>query len=91
LITVSSLILDLHHIDVKDDWTRTGLAIAVIAENLELAKLLFKNGANLNQVNINGTTIFMYAKTPVFTSKKTDILECLIKHEANINFLDNFN
>jgi len=87
---VLSLLPMVEHVDIKNEWSRTGLAIAVRNENFEISKILFKNGANVNATNRNGTTIFMYAKTPVLKTKNTEILSWLLNSGANINACDNW-
>ncbi len=83
--TVASSIPMLKHIDVKTDEGWTGLVKAVFNEHFEVAKLLVAHGADVNATNHKGTSIFMYAKTPVFTSKNTEILDWLIDQGANLN------
>ena len=51
----------------------TGLIMACFNQNNEVAKFLIENGANVNATNQKGTTVFMYAKTPV--QKKTEDTE----------------
>ena len=87
---VLSLLTMIDHIDIKNEWSRTGLAIAVRNDHFEVAKILFENGADVNAINRNGTTIFMYAKTPVFKSNNTTLLRWLLNSGANINACDNF-
>lgn len=87
---VLTFIPKIENIDIKNDWSRTGLAIAVRNEHFEVAKLLFENGADINAKNCNGTTIFMYAKTPVFKSKNFEVLEWLLESGSDINAYDNF-
>lgn len=48
-------------------------------------------GANVNAVNKKGTTVFMYAKTPVQNRHKdTSLLTYLLKCGAEINKKDTF-
>ncbi|WP_298314750.1 ankyrin repeat domain-containing protein [uncultured Aquimarina sp.] len=82
---VASLIPHLDTIDVKTEQGWTGLVKAVFNEHFDVAKLLVSNGADVNATNHKGTTIFMYAKTPVFTSKNTKILSWLIEQGADLN------
>ena len=53
---------------------------------------LISKGANVNAVNGKGTSVFMYAKTPVLQNfKELNILNLLISNGAKINHLDKFN
>ncbi len=73
----------------KQGWT--GLVLAVYNENVKIAKYLISNGADVNASNFKGTTVFMYAKTPIL-EKPTQIkfLDYLISVGANINSVDVF-
>ena len=67
------------------------LILACVNENINIAKQLIKNGADINATNPKGTTVFMYAKTPVIRKHgKTDFLEFLLENGADINAQDNF-
>ena len=73
----------------KDGWT--GLIIACHHEQKEVVKLLIEMGANVNAANKKGTTVFMYAKTPVQNiHKDTSLLNYLLKCGAKINKKDVF-
>ena len=76
-------------IDLKNEKGWTGLVMACFNENRAIAKFLIKNGANINATNHKGTTIFMYAKTPI-QQKQTDtsFLKYLLDNGADINALD---
>ncbi|MDA7521079.1 ankyrin repeat domain-containing protein [Verrucomicrobia bacterium] len=79
-----------HPIDAVSVEGWTGLIMACYNQNNEEAKFLVENGANVNATNQNGTTVFMYAKTPIQKfPKKTELLAYLLDHGANINALDN--
>jgi ankyrin repeat protein len=84
------IIPELDDIDVKSPEGWTGLMIACFNENKDLANLLVFHGANVNATNQKGTTVFMYAKTPVLKSQNTDLLEWLLQKGANINSKDVF-
>jgi len=63
--------------------------MACYNEHLEVVKFLVNAGSNINATNTNGTTVFMYAKTPVQAHQKDfSILQFLLNHGANINALD---
>lgn len=69
----------------------TGLIISCFNEHLKIAEFLIDNGADVNAVNHNGTSVFMYAKSPIQKKQNdTAILELLLKYGANINHLDIF-
>ena len=74
----------------KGGWT--GLIIACFNQNHREAKFLVENGANVNATNKNGTTVFMYAKTPIQSvPNNTELLSYLLCHGAKINALDKRN
>ncbi len=77
-------------IDIRNNMGWTGLIMACFNEKAEIAKLLIRNGADVNATNQKGTTVFMYAKTPIQKKpKSTRFLEYLLNKGANINALDN--
>ena len=76
-------------IDIKSKEGWTGLVMACYNEKHEIAKLLIDHGADINATNDKGTTIFMYAKTPIQEKQnQTDFLQYLIDNGADINALD---
>ncbi len=85
---VIRLLPGLPDIDVKNSWSRTGLAIAVRHDHFDLARYLVSQGASIHALNKNGTTIFMYAKTPVFETHDPRVLEWLLALGAEINAID---
>ena len=78
------------HIDEPNEFGWTGLIVACFNQHHNIAAYLVELGANINATNHKGTTVFMYAKTPVFESKDTTILEWLLKNGAEINTKDMF-
>ena len=79
------------NINIKNRNGWTGLIIACFNSHIEIAVFLISNGANVNAVNGKGTSVFMYAKTPVLQNfKGINILNLLIHNGANINHLDKF-
>ena len=73
----------------KEGWT--GLIIACYEEHKKVVRLLIEMGANVNAVNKKGTTVFMYAKTPVQNRHKdTSLLTYLLKCGAELNKKDAF-
>lgn len=76
-------------IDIRSEEGWTGLIMSCFNENTELSKLLIRNGADINATNDKGTTIFMYAKTPIQRKQtNTSFLQYLLDKGANINALD---
>ena len=67
----------------------TGLIMACHGEHHDVAKYLVEEGADVNAANGKGTTVFMYAKTPVANSKDTSLLSWLLGAGARINAEDN--
>lgn len=86
--TLKNVLSKIRDINVKTKEGWTGLVLAVYSEHFEIAKFLVANGANVNSTNHKGTTVFMYAKTPVFKSKNTTILNWLLENGADINAMD---
>ncbi len=78
-----------HAIDHKSAEGWTGLVMACFNENIAVAKYLIANGADVNATNAKGTTIFMYAKTPIQKKQtETSFLAYLLAQGANINALN---
>ena len=84
---------DPDRIDEKSPEGWTGLIVACFNQQFEVAKLLVENGADVNATNAKGTTVFMYAKTPIQNNdqESTKILDYLLDKGADINRLDIFN
>ncbi len=49
---------------------------------------LLAAGANVNQFNLNGTSVFMYAKDGALNAGDTALLDTLLQHGADINWRD---
>jgi methionyl-tRNA formyltransferase len=64
------------------------LSNAVCHDHFVLAQELLECGADVNDCNVNGTTILMYAKTPAFKTGDYKLLDLLIHHGADVNALD---
>lgn len=78
-----------YDLDLKSKEGWTGLVMACFNENIEVAKLLIRSGADINATNHKGTTVFMYAKTPIQKKpEETGFLQYLLDHGADINALD---
>jgi ankyrin repeat protein len=81
----------LFDINIRNENGWTGLIIACFNSHIDVASFLILNGANVNAVNDNGTSVFMYAKTPVLQDfQGIYILDLLIRNGAEINHLDRF-
>ena len=77
------------HIDVVSPEGWTGLIMSCFNQHVDVINYLIENKANVNATNKKGTSVFMYAKTPVLEQRcKPDILELLLNNGANINHLD---
>lgn len=77
-------------VDVKTEQGWTGLTMACHGEHQELAKWLISQGADVNATNPKGTTVFMYAKTPVVNSGDFAFLDYLIGQGADPHAKDCF-
>mgnify|MGYP000306317163 CR=1 FL=1 len=77
----------------KNDKGWTGLIVSCFHNHYELAKILVENGAEINATNNKGTSVLMYAKTPVMKDNRCgyDLLSFLLDSGADINHEDNFN
>tara|TARA_B100001175_G_C19105460_1_gene447200 strand:+ start:173 stop:604 length:432 start_codon:yes stop_codon:yes gene_type:complete len=82
----------LNNIDIRSPEGWTGLIISCFNERYEIVKFLIANNANINAINTKGTSVLMYAKTPVQQNQNdTKILKLIIDAGADINHLDSFN
>jgi len=78
-------------IDIKNNNGWTGLIIACFNCHFDLAVFFISKGADVNAVNNNGTSVFMYAKTSLLSNfNKTNMLDLLLNKGAQINHLDIF-
>ncbi|MDB5252851.1 MAG: hypothetical protein JWP27_2020 [Flaviaesturariibacter sp.] len=68
----------------------TGLVLACFHEHPDVAAYLVAEGADVNATNAKGTTVFMYAKTPVIASGDPALLDFLLEKGADINAKDKF-
>jgi len=82
----------LNNIDIKSPEGWTGLIISCFNKRYEIVNFLIANKANINATNTKGTSVLMYAKTPVQQNQDdTKTLKLLIDAGADINHLDSFN
>ena len=79
-------------IDEKSPEGWTGLIMACYSEHAQVVNFLVESGADINATNAKGTTVFMYAKTPIQNNHqdKTELLGYLLEKGADINRLDCF-
>jgi ankyrin repeat protein len=87
---VESFIPYIESIDIRTKEGWTGLILACHGKHYAVAKTLIANGADVNASNSKGTTVFMYAKTPIIESGEIDFLDYLIAKGANPNAIDSF-
>ncbi len=68
----------------NSNWKHSPLILAVKSGNTQLVKLLIKNGANVNYVNVGSTSALKEA-----VSNDNDIIaSLLISAKADVNFVD---
>lgn len=77
-------------VDMRSEQGWTGLIMACHGQHQDVAKWLIREGADVNATNHKGTTVFMYAKTPVVGSGDTSFLDFLISQGADPNAKDSF-
>jgi methionyl-tRNA formyltransferase len=74
-----------------NDWGENGwtpLMVAAYFGTFEIIKLLVQNGADVNAVNFNGTSVLMYAMTNVSKTNDMKILDFLFSNGCNVNHMD---
>lgn len=87
-LTVIQLIRDGVDVNCVNDNGWSPLVMAAFNQHLDTVKLLIDNGANVNHQSVNGTTVFMYAKTKVLSTGDYSILDYLLNKGAKINLRD---
>lgn len=85
---LKELLLINSDINIKNSLGWTALSVAVYNHRYEIVCFLLDNGADINNVNINGTTILMYAKTKVFENRNFEFIEYLLDKGAPLNIRD---
>ena len=88
-LALLDVICEIKEIDKKNDRGWSGVIMAAFNHSFSLLDILLDHGANINDVNKNGTTVFMYAKTRCLNAKNFKILSYLLKNGADINARDN--
>jgi len=84
LLDVIDSIKDIHK---KNHRGWSGIIMAAFNHSFAVLPILLNYNANINDVNNNGTTVFMYAKTKCINNN-FKILSYLIKNGAEINSKD---
>lgn len=75
-----------------DHFNRNGwnaIILAAFNHSVDALAILIQNGANINSTNVNGTSVFMYAKTKCLGTRDYEILDFLLANGADINHRDN--
>lgn len=85
---VERLISEGVDIETQNEKGWSTLILAAFNQHLPLVKWLVSNGADVNHKSVNGTTVFMYAKTKVMETGDYKILEYLLNSGADINSRD---
>ena len=77
-------------IDIRTPEGWSPIIISSFNQNYEALKLLIDFGANVNDVGVNGTSVFMYAKTKMLTQDNPNIkiLKLLLDRGADITKKD---
>jgi len=76
------------NINVTNEKGWTPLVMAAFNQHMETVKVLVDAGADVNHQSINGTTVFMYAKTKVLETGEYLLLDYLLQVGAEINTRD---
>jgi methionyl-tRNA formyltransferase len=77
-----------HDVNLTNRQGWSALMIACYRYQPEMVAALLDAGANINQFNLNGTSVFMYAKDGALNSGKSDLLDTLLHHGADLNWRD---
>jgi methionyl-tRNA formyltransferase len=74
-----------------NDWGENGwtpLMVAAYFGRFEIIKILVQNGADVNAVNFNGTSVLMYAMTNVSKTNDMKTLDFLFSNGCRVNHMD---
>jgi len=77
-----------HNINVSNRNGWSALMIASWQHHIEIAHTLVEQGADVNQANLNGTSVLMYAKDGAVRSGDTSLLEYLVARGADASWTD---
>ena len=81
----------LNHIAGVNDRNQIGwspIIVAAYTGRFEFVRHLISLGANVNDINFNGTSVLMYAKDYFLRSNNIEIFDFLLAHGADINKMD---
>ena len=88
VVALIAVIEEIREIDKKNDQGWSGIIIAAFNHSYLVLDILLDYGANINDANKKGTTVFMYAKTKCMNNKNFKILIYLLEKGADINARD---
>ena len=74
--------------NVKNERGWSAMIMAAFEHSFEVFELLVKNGGDINDVNNNGTSVFMFAKTKCFFTQDYSFLERILDLGADVNLRD---
>jgi methionyl-tRNA formyltransferase len=77
-----------HDVNLTNRQGWSALMVACYQHRASAVAALLAAGANVNQHNLNGTSVFMYAKDGAVNSGDTTLLDTLLQHGADINWRD---
>ena len=85
---VLHLIADGAEIDLTNEKGWTPLVVAAFNQHMDIVKALISAGADVNHQSLNGTSVFMHAKTKVMETGEYLLLDYLLQKGAEINRRD---
>ena len=88
---VKVLVDQIEDINKPNDRGWNAIILASFNHHRDVVEYLLKAGADINSVNANGTSVFMYAKTKVLENNNYAFLDFLIQSGANLNLRDRKN
>lgn len=86
--SINNLCFQIEDINKANPKGWNAIILSAFNHHKEVVKILLKHGADINSVNANGTTVFMYAKTKVLENNDFEFLDYLIECGADINRKD---
>jgi len=70
---------------IKDKYGRNTLFLSVVLNDVSMAKLLIKNGVNINEPDFTGKTVLICS----IERSTEDVMDCLLQEGADIHQKDN--